>query len=413
MLVYGLAVMRSDTPSSYRSLVWFAAAVVGAVVLQLVPLPSSVWQALPGRDIIAKVDAAAGLGNVWRPLSMWPAATWNSLFSLLVPCAALVLGISTRRQALPVIGLALISIGLISAILGGLQVLGPHSGPLYFYKYTNQGSPVGLFANRNHQAAFLACLIPVAAALAAAAGQSEKRPAYTGIGLASVVSLLFLVILLATGSRAGFLLAMVAVLCVPYVYGVNRAGLVELARAHGRRFVAAILTLAGILAGLAYLGLSSRSFARFGDSGTVVEQRSQGWPVVSDLSQQMFPWGSGYGSFDPVFRVAEPAEMLQRTYFNHAHNDYLEVAMTGGLVGIGLILAAAALYGAGLIAMTRNPDKGRAGMFGRAGAVILVVLAAASVVDYPLRVPSLSALAVIAALWMAAAASRQGSETSR
>lgn len=105
--------------------------------------------------------------------------------------------------------------------------------------------------------------------------------------------------------------------------------------------------------------------------------------------------------------------MLQRTYFNHAHNDYLEVAMTGGLVGIGLILAAAALYGAGLIAMTRNPDKGRAGMFGRAGAVILVVLAAASVVDYPLRVPSLSALAVIAALWMAAAASRQGSETSR
>ena len=37
---------------------------------------------------------------------------------------------------------------------------------LWFYRITNNGFPVGLFANRNHAAVFLAALLPLATAWA-------------------------------------------------------------------------------------------------------------------------------------------------------------------------------------------------------------------------------------------------------
>src|SRR5688572_18514732 len=52
-------------------------------LMQLVPLPQSLWMALPGRaDFISTLDAA-GLEAGWRPLSMSPRGTWLSALALL------------------------------------------------------------------------------------------------------------------------------------------------------------------------------------------------------------------------------------------------------------------------------------------------------------------------------------------
>ena len=45
------------------------AAILILPLLQLVPLPPSVWQALPGRELPAQIDASLGL-NIWRPLTL-------------------------------------------------------------------------------------------------------------------------------------------------------------------------------------------------------------------------------------------------------------------------------------------------------------------------------------------------------
>src|SRR3546814_8071358 len=55
------------------------------------PLPPAIWSAFPGREIVSGVFDASGLDKSWQPLSIDPFAGWNSLFSMVVPAAALVL----------------------------------------------------------------------------------------------------------------------------------------------------------------------------------------------------------------------------------------------------------------------------------------------------------------------------------
>src|SRR3546814_13881846 len=53
--------------------------------------------------------------------------------------------------------------------------------------------------------------------------------------------------------------------------------------------------------------------------------------------------GSGFGSFAGAYKMFEPDNLLQEADFNHAHNDWAEVIITGGLP-FALILAAAILW---------------------------------------------------------------------
>ena len=99
-----------------------------------------------------------------------------------------------------------------------------------------------------------------------------------------------------------------------------------------------------------------------------------------------------------VYQVDEPQGLLANTYLNHAHNDLLEVLLTGGVPGAALLIVAVVGW---LIASRRAFLRGGGGTFGirRAGVVILGLMFAASLFDYPLRVPSLEVLAVIAGAW--------------
>ena len=136
------------------------------MALQLVPLPPAIWQSLPGREAIVALDNAAGLGDMWRPLSFVPTRGWNSLASLVVPGAALLLALATGakpRDLLILIG----GLGVFDALLGLLQTITGRDSVLYLYAITNRGSPVGIFANENHSAVFSAISLLVIARLGA------------------------------------------------------------------------------------------------------------------------------------------------------------------------------------------------------------------------------------------------------
>ena len=58
------------------------------------------------------------------------------------------------------------------------------------------------------------------------------------------------------------------------------------------------------------------------------------WPVAVVTSQAALanmPAGSGFGTFVPVYEMHAPRTMLRSYYVNHAHNDWLELWLTGGL----------------------------------------------------------------------------------
>jgi O-antigen ligase len=387
---------------AYRFLFGMAAAIFALVLSHLIPLPPSVWGALPGRGIITEIDKVAELGAVWRPISMVPSATWNALYSLFVPLAVLILGAQLSREdrfrLLPwVLGL-----GLFSGLWGILQVIGDPQGPLYLYRVTNNGAAVGLFANRNHQAILLASLFPMLAVYASTSVRSEEQAAVRS-WLAIGAGFVLVPLLLVTGSRAGLILGVVGLLSTVLVYK-RPSDLTPKKRKGGKldlRYAAAGFGVL-CLGALTIIMSRAEAFQRLFAAGQGEDERLKVWVPIAEMAWKYFPFGSGIGSFVEVYQIDEPYELLSPEYFNHAHNDWLEVYMTVGLPG--LILLALAFYAVLRTSWTlfRTPiEEGRALRFARLGVIVLLILALGSIGDYPLRTPTLAAVFVIAALWLA------------
>lgn len=404
VLVCGYALMTLDRANlaAHRGLVAWFAAVVALVLAHLVPLPPAVWHALPGRTLLVAVDVATGHGGAWRPLAIVPDDAFNALYSLAVPAAVLLLGIQLPQQDRNRLLPWLIGLGIASGLLGLLQAIGPAQGALYFYKITNPGAPVGLFSNRNHAALFLACLAPLAAAwLLDSPG--DRRRLIVGLGATAVLAPLAI----AGGSRAGLVVAAI---------GLAGAGMLLY---HGkftggdRRLVTRAASAAAAV--LVVLSAALVFFARSASVDRLLadeqggDLRFRAWPVVMDLARDFFPLGSGAGSFVTAFQIREPLDLLKPTYFNHAHNDLLELYVTTGVPGLILLgVAVAGFAFATWAAWRKEPAARGAGgvdarqvrTLARTASLILVLIALASLVDYPLRTPSIAAFAMLQWLWL-------------
>jgi len=414
VLAYAMATVSLARLRENRMILGVAVAITALPALQLVPLPPAVWHGLPGRGIIADIDREAGLGDIWRPLSMSPAMTWNALWSLLVPWATLLLGIRLDREQRHRLVSVVLVIGLASALLGLMQTLGDPKGALYFYGITSNGMPVGFFANRNHQAVFLVCILLALAIWARRGGFSARagrgdagrrgRALYPAIaGAAFILPLIFI-----TGSRSGLVLAVLAIAAMPLMLWRGGGAERRAARSEaGRSRLPGSVWLWALPLALAMLAVMTVqmgrgiSLDRLMGQDIAQDMRALILPTVLDMVRAYMPWGTGFGSFEDVYRVHEARELLRPFYMNHAHNDWLELALTGGIPALVLLvamLAALALRAARVLLSGWRGDRGES--LARLGLMVLVILGLASLTDYPLRVPSLACFAVIAVLWL-------------
>src|SRR3954468_9474144 len=288
------------------------------MIAQLIPLPPQLWLGLPGHPPYAEAAAAAGFAQPWRPLSLSPDLTLNSLLALL-PFLVVLVGFAgireeQRRALLPV----LICFACADGVLGAIQFVSGPGGPAYLYAITSDDSAVGFFSNRNHNAIFMAAAFPmIAAFLRMGSGLPRDRMRsrlYAG-GSASLFLILMIVV---TGSRAGMVIGLVSFV-LSALYAVN------LWRRLERRSM--LWTLSAVLAPVAVIVLAistqrALSLDRLiGRGGTDQEGRLQALPTIFRMIRQFWPLGSGFGSFDKAFRGFEPAADLGRKYLNHAHND--------------------------------------------------------------------------------------------
>lgn len=399
---YGLFTLTRETARQYRFLLGGMLVLILLIGLTLVPLPPSLWRHLPGHAIAAEVDRAAGLGDVWRPITMVPYATWNALYSLLVPAAVLLLGIQLSRSERGYLLPILLGFGALSIIIGILQLVGPVDGPFYFYTVTNNGFPVGLFSNRNHAGLLLACLFPLLA-MFATGGDSSTQARYRGWA-ALIFGIVALPMILVTGSRAGLILGLAGIAAVPLFLRKRSS---RDARQRRLRFALWGGAALAVVLVVATFSLSSRApaLARLLGADHAGDLRFQLFGPVFDLAWKYFPAGSGAGTFIEVFQLDEPEHLLALSYANHAHNDWLELWMTGGVAGVVILLAMLAAWVRQSYIVWRIADpRSRDTAYGRAGSIILLMMGVASLADYPLRVPSMMCVAMIAAIWLQSAA---------
>jgi O-antigen ligase len=416
VLGYGLWHLKAEQLRTNRVAFALAAAWVLLLVVQLLPLPPGIWQALPGREIVRDIELAAGLGDTWRPLSMVPYATRNALWATAVPLAVLVLGVqldpAERVRLLPVV----LVLGAVSAAIAILQLSGDPFGRFYFYRITNNGTAVGLFANRNHQAIFLAMLFPMMLAwlrMRRRGGGVQAPVAATWFGAANAIAgaAILITLVLITGSRSGFLLAVLTIVAAPLLVAAPAS---EGRERQSRNRVLTWLLLA-VMAAIAFLTvLSGRGLAveRLLGLESADELRLQIVPTLFAMIGHYAPWGTGVGTFEQVYKLHEPAALLGPAYVNHAHNDWLEIALTGGVPALAIVAVACVAFARAFMHSMKDEGMDAASRIpARLGVLIVLVLGLASLADYPLRVPSLACVAVLAVLWAGAKAPRPPIET--
>jgi len=338
--------------------------------------------------------------TLWHPLSLTPDRTWNSLLSLLVPFG-MILGFGAmnndrhRRLLLwPVLGLIAFSM-----LLGVCQIAGGNDSIFYWYKISGQGQLIGLLANRNHQGAMLAMALPLLRAwtLLPAKNHKESRLRLFIALTAAAVILLYVVVL---GSRAGLALTLVGLVAAFLVAPTLGGGRLSM----WQRWLAVGGVTAAIAAVLALVTLTDRAVAigRLADDDLSAEGRLAAMPTLLDIVGKTFPFGTGFGSFVPVYASYEPDALLKTTYFNNAHNDLIELAITGGLPALLVFLAFIVWWLSTSWRRFTKPVRSRSWRaLHRAASFAILILLLASLTDYPLRTPLLGAIFTLLCCWLA------------
>jgi O-antigen ligase len=189
-----------------------------------------------------------------------------------------------------------------------------------------------------------------------------------------------------TRSRTGIALVSFALLAVGFIL---RPALADLGRL---RYLPAAVAGAAILA-VAY-------FAAWGGNtalGTVAERFAFSDDARRELCRDAWfaignawPFGVGMGGAEPALVSAERLEVLDPMVPNRVHNDYLELALEGGLPAL---LAFAAIVAILAICAWRTwRGRPRERHFTAFGVAVLAIAAAHSFVDYPLRSMALACL---------------------
>jgi O-antigen ligase len=404
IIVCALACMtlRREHFAGRMWLVGSAGAMFLLALLHLVPLPPSIWQSIAGRQDLVDVEKLAGLSDIWRPLTLAPMNGWHAFLSLFTPLAVILLGIQLNRDDLFGLLPLVIALTALSGLLGLLQAIGDPQGALYFYRITNNGSAVGLFANRNHAATLLACMFPMLAVYAATA-RGEADAVKMRQLIAAAIAIVLVPLILVTGSRSGLVSAVIGLGAAALLY--RQPSDVRTVRRGKPDRVKALPILGGVavisLAFLTYFLSRAEAIERLFMKASGEDSRTDFWAVSVDLFWKYFPWGSGSGSFVEAYQIVEPARLLDATYLNRAHNDWVETAVTFGLPGVVALSVAAIAFGIRSYRLWRNADGSeRAVAHGRLASVMIAMIAIASVSDYPLRTPTMMGLFAIFALWL-------------
>jgi O-antigen ligase len=316
-----------------------AAPLPGSVLKVLSPVSFQAWDG--ARGILASFAATAGAGRIsLAPRETVAVSLLAFAFAALFVASASLLRLRSRRR---ILAAAVVASGLAQvalALAGGdrLSRLG------------------GSFVNPNNLAGYL--LIPLAFAFALVWYRTRRQVAeflktssteVKYMRLESLIPLLSLSILLwgslATGvglsqSRGGIVAATggtLVMLSLAALHRQRRSKPWQPAVAASLVFAVTVGTV------LAITNLGKLPFLRFlpGSADLAEDYRVLIWRHSVEAFRS-FPWlGSGLGTFREAFRRVQPEQI--RGLVDQAHDEYLQILVTGGIVGTLLAVAAIAI----------------------------------------------------------------------
>jgi len=371
-------------PDGARGPLWIGLGLLLVGLLSLVPLPGGLGSSQPLRAEVVEGFRLIGMAPPSLSASLAPSWTLGSLLHLL-PAAAMfpiVLRLPTdERRLLPAVVLAVAGV---SVVLGAFQLMGGPDSPLRFYAITNRASPVGFFSNANHEATLLLCALPLTAVIAGRMASRRSRSKRSGGAIVSASIAVFIMAGIAiSGSSAGYGLAVPAAVASFLIYRRTVAGRIAAGWWAALAALALVFAFAGLQGPLGKeafeADMSSQPSSRRVLAATTVE-------IIKDS----FPIGTGLGTFATVYRRYEDPSRVTRQFANHAHNDYVEAVLELGAPGVLLILGFLFWWGRRAFQAWTRDFEGAA--LARAGSVMIGIVLAHSIVDYPIRTAAIVAI---------------------
>lgn len=346
---------------------------IGVIVLpllQLVPLPPTVWQQLPGQDLRLEAYTLIGIVNTWQPLSLTPANTvYTAIMAIAFVTLTLVLMTVSRETQMVLLRLILVTIGV--GLLVGVAQVASGGGAMRVRDQADHGALIGFFSNKNHMALILAASLPMVALLSGAYDRHRNRISWIFVGY--WVLCIFAVLM--TNSRAGVLLSLLATVLI---------GIRTLRDQPRRYLIGGSVLVLGLAAFVTTLPQVDALFDRFNTVGDDLRWRFA-WQSLP-LLQEYWLAGSGSGSFSRLYAVHEQLAWVKPTFVNHLHDDFYQVAIEQGLAGVLLLaLTVFSLISSGARAWLSDPARHNA-IF--CSGTIVLLFALHSIVDYPLRRPA-------------------------
>ncbi len=375
---------------------------LGLITLQRLPLGGAPHSVIPARTSIYLLQATGCAVTFW-----------------------LVIALADSSAKLRLLMHGIVAAGLVQALLAIYLLAADHYIVVLDNELGITDYATGTFQNRNHLAAFLN--LSLASGIGLLMARLTRHPtqrnwrqlARDGLGLLlgsrgrlRLLLILMVIVLIATRSRMGNAAFLAGLMCAALTFAVFTPG---------RRRSIGILLTSLLVVDLALIGtwvgldkvverLSSTPLVSSG----VTSNTSAPGPAEESLEHRILPaidglgivrehplLGTGGGTFFVTYMAHARAD---RGFFNHAHNDYLEIAADTGLTGLAALGSLAVLSLAACLHVLRGRRNRAARAAAFAALMGIVCIGLHSFVEFNLQIPAVAMLfSAIVALPFAAA----------
>ncbi|RMF25417.1 MAG: hypothetical protein D6760_01020, partial [Deltaproteobacteria bacterium] len=198
-----------------------------------------------------------------------------------------------------------------------------------------------------------------------------------------VVALLF------SRSRMGIVCFPIACAAMVAVNGAVAPALEQQGRAHRGRRAAGILFIAASVSLALAIGIDPilERFAHLSRDVSAAN-RLEIWRATLAMAADRPILGHGFGTFEALLPGYRP--MPTGLFYDHAHNDYLEILAEGGVVGLAFAVALVAAFARRLVRALSKPltSSQRQAVFWLGTAIVSVLLH--SLADFGLRITAVA-----------------------
>ena len=311
----------------------------GQLVLPLILL--GVYSFLQGTS--AALEYSGAINSPLLPASMDPAASiWSAVKIVGFAASVTTIGILFRLRV-ALLFWSLIAIGTLNALFGivrfAVQQGDPESGRPFLLPVLEPGVGFGTFINQNHFAYLMLMTLGLVVA-------SVMNSAFAGRARAvalGAAALLFTSLVL-TGSRAGIIgsiLVIAAAIIFPPSINFRESEDGGHLSGIGKRVAMVAIAVVGLIGGITLIG-QDRVVDRFEripmhlkrSTNSPSFTRPDVWLASVSVIRDHPVYGVGFGSFRTA--VTQNIDISGNVVPKESHNDYLELAASGGLIAVAL-----------------------------------------------------------------------------